>query len=132
MAASDMLLTDHSSIGFEALAVNQPVIVFDAPDLPRVARINREKVALLRSAADVVRTVEELASAVTEVLRNPSHRSADRRRVASDMFYAPGGATSRALAMIYELLKLPTPARLTSLASGFSRKEDVVNLQSSL
>jgi hypothetical protein len=110
MAASDILITDHSSIGFEALAVDQPVIVFDAPDLARVARINPEKVALLRSASDVVRTVEELSTTVTDVLRNPSRRSADRRRVASDMFYAPGGATTRALEMIYELLRLPAPA----------------------
>ena len=110
MAASDILITDHSSIGFEALAVDQPVIVFDAPDLARVARINPEKVALLRSASEVVRTVEELSTTVTDVLRNPSRRSVDRRRVAADMFYAPGGATTRALEMIYELLRLPAPA----------------------
>lgn len=122
MAASDILITDHSSIGFEAQAVDQPVIVFDAPDLVRVARINPEKVALLRSAADVVRTVEELRTAVSDVLRNPSRRSADRRRVASEMFYAPGGATSRALELIYELLDLPAPAVATSVAPGLSRK----------
>jgi CDP-glycerol glycerophosphotransferase (TagB/SpsB family) len=132
MAASDILITDHSSIGFEALAVDQPVIVFDAPDLPRVARINPEKVALLRSAADVVSTVDELATTVTDVLCNPSRRSADRRRVASEMFYAPGGATSRALEMIYRLLGLPAPAQLTSVASGFCQKIPSTNLQSSI
>jgi len=120
MAASDILITDHSSIGFEALAVDQPVIVFDAPDLPRVARINPEKVALLRSAADVVQTVDELARAVTDVLGNPSRRSAERRRVGSEMFHAPGGATARALEIIYDLLNLPLPAgaaRSTVVAS---------------
>jgi hypothetical protein len=116
MAASDILITDHSSIGFEALAVDQPVIVFDAPDLAHVARINPEKVALLRSAADVVGTVDELVVAVTEVLRHPARRSADRRRVASAMFHAPGGATTRALEMIYDLLKLPV-----HLGAGVSR-----------
>jgi len=110
MAASDILVTDHSSIGFEALAVDQPVIVFDAPDLARVARINPDKIALLRSAADVVRSVDELAGAVADVLRDRSRRFADRRRVASAMFHAPGGATARALDVIYHLLKLPLPA----------------------
>jgi CDP-glycerol glycerophosphotransferase (TagB/SpsB family) len=115
MAAAEILITDHSSIGFEALAIDQPVIVFDAPDLSRVARINPEKVALLRSASDVVYSVADLPRTVTEILRNPMKRSAARRRVAREMFYDPRGATARALAVIYELLNLPSPG--TALGS---------------
>ena len=51
LAAADCMVTDHSSIGFEYLVLDRPLLVFDAPDLPRAARINPEKVVLLRSAA---------------------------------------------------------------------------------
>jgi hypothetical protein len=111
VAASDIIVTDHSSIGFEACAVDRPVIVFDAPDLPRVARINPEKMALLRSASDVVYSVAELPQAVAEALRNPTRRASARRRVAAEMFHDPGRATARALDVIYELLELPAPER---------------------
>jgi hypothetical protein len=104
LAACDLLVTDHSSIGFEALAVDRPVIVFDAPDLARVARINPEKIELLRSASDVVATPAALADAAAAALAHPARRAADRRRVAEQIFYAPGGATARAIAVGYELL----------------------------
>jgi CDP-glycerol glycerophosphotransferase (TagB/SpsB family) len=107
MAAADVVVTDHSSIGFEALAVDRPVIVFDAPDLPRIARINPEKIALLRSASDVVYTVGELRDTVAGVLENRGKRAGDRRRVAAEMFHDPGRATARALDVIYGLLDLP-------------------------
>src|SRR5204863_967505 len=54
LAAADVMVTDHSSIGFEYLTLDRPLFVFDTPDLPRVARINPEKIALLQSAATVV------------------------------------------------------------------------------
>ena len=54
LAAADVMVTDHSSVGFEYLVLDRPLIVFDAPGLVEAARINPEKVALLRSAATVV------------------------------------------------------------------------------
>jgi hypothetical protein len=45
LSAADLMVTDHSSIGFEFLTLDRPLIVFDAPDLARVARINTEKIA---------------------------------------------------------------------------------------
>jgi CDP-Glycerol:Poly(glycerophosphate) glycerophosphotransferase len=104
LAACDVLVTDHSSIGFEALALDRPVIVFEAPDLPQAARINPEKIELLRSASDVVTTPAELAVAAAAALVHPGRRAPDRRRVAQQIFYAPGGATARAVAVVYELL----------------------------
>ena len=52
--ASDVMVTDHSSIGFEFCVLDRPLVVYDAPGLVETARINPEKVALLRSAATVV------------------------------------------------------------------------------
>ena len=110
MAAADLLVTDHSSVGFEFLVLDRPVLIYDAPDLARAARINPEKVALLRSVADVVRTIDELVPAALEALRDPGHRAEDRRRVAADLFFEPGGATARAVALAYELLgRSPSP-----------------------
>jgi hypothetical protein len=107
LAASDVMVTDHSSIGFEFCLLDRPLVIFDAPDLPRLARINPEKIALLRSAARVVRTATEVGPAAVEELAQPESLADRRRAIARDMFYEPGTATERALAMLYDLLELP-------------------------
>lgn len=117
MAAADALVTDHSSVGFEFLVLDRPVLIFDAPDLPAAARINPEKIALLRSAADVVRTPGELGAAVLESLRARHRRSTTRRRVAAEMFFEPGGATARAVSLAYELLGRSAAAVQTPAAA---------------
>lgn len=104
LAAADLMVTDHSSVGFEYLVLDRPLLVFDAPGLPEAARINPEKVALLRSAARVVRSVEELCEAAAAELAAPGRLSTERRRVAQEMFHEPGGATARAVALLAGLL----------------------------
>lgn len=113
--ASDLMVTDHSSIGFEFCALDRPVIVFDAPDLIAAARINPQKVQLLRSAARVVGDMAGLRSAVAEALAAPAAQSDERRRVAGEVFYRPGGATGRALRLVYEMLQLPPAPALAAL-----------------
>jgi hypothetical protein len=108
LAAADVMVTDHSSVGFEYLVLDRPLIVFDAPDLPAAARINPEKIALLRSAATVVRTPSELAHVARGELADPGRLSAQRGRVAGEMFHEPGTATARALALLQELLEPAT------------------------
>jgi hypothetical protein len=105
LAAADLLVTDHSSVGFEYLVLDRPLLVFDAPDLPRTARINPEKIALLRSAAVVAGTPGDLVSAARAELANPGRLAPARRRVAGDMFHEPGGATRRALDLIARVLR---------------------------
>ncbi len=107
--AGDFMVTDHSSIGFEFCVLDRPVIVYEAPGLAEAARINPEKLALLRSAAAVVRDPGELRIAAQDALAAPSRMAAERARAAAEVFYRPGGATDRALGVIYELLEL-TPA----------------------
>ena len=105
--ASEVMVTDHSSIGFEFCAADRPVVVFDVPGLIEAARINPDKVALLRSAAAVVATTAQLAEAIDEALTSPHSRTAERRRVANEVFHEPGTATERALRLVYELIALP-------------------------
>ena len=104
LAASDVMVTDHSSIGFEYLLLDRPLIVFDTPDLTSVARINPEKVALLRSAATVAGSPEETAILAQREIADPLRLSERRRAVANEMFYRPGSATQRAVALIDALL----------------------------
>jgi hypothetical protein len=78
--------------------------VFDTPELIEAARINAEKVALLRSAARVADSVDALVAAALAETAAPGRLSTERRRVAGEMFYEPGGATGRAIALIRELL----------------------------
>ena len=118
--ASDFMVTDHSSIGFEFCALDRPLIVFDAPGLIETARINPQKVELLRSAASVVDDMGTLADAVREALASPGTRSPERRRACAEVFYRPGGATARALRLVYELLEL-SPA--SSVATSDSVKQ---------
>jgi hypothetical protein len=104
LAAADLMVTDHSSVGFEYLLLDRPLVIYDVPDLIEAARINPEKVTLLRSAATVVHGSDELAGAATAALRDPARLSRARRRVAAEMFFDPGGATERAVALIDSVL----------------------------
>ena len=118
LAAADLMVTDHSSVGFEFLVLDRPLVVFDAPRLGDTARINPEKIALLRSAALVVENVQALAAGAASELRAPAARSARRQRVAADIFHEPGTATLRAVALLRELLALTTSPRGVDLAAA--------------
>jgi hypothetical protein len=104
MAAADLMVTDHSSVGFEFLVLDRPLIIFDAPGLQSAARINPEKITLLRSSATVVHEVSALAATVHAELGNPGRLRSTRRAVAEEMFHDPGQATERAIALVRELL----------------------------
>ena len=105
--ASDVMVTDHSSIGFEFCAADRPLIVFDVPELIVASRINPKKVALLRTAATVVNDPARIGDAVREALAAPQLRAAERRRAANEVFFHPGTATDRALRLVYDLIALP-------------------------
>jgi hypothetical protein len=115
--ASDVMVTDHSSIGFEFCVLNRPLIVYDAPRLAAHARINPDRIALLRSTATVVKDSCELSAALRLAADAPQEREADRRRVANEIFYRPGTATGRALRLVYDLLGLAPAANEVSQAS---------------
>jgi hypothetical protein len=106
LAAADALVTDHSSIGFEFSLLDRPIVVVDCPALIAGARIARSKVTALRSAAEVVNSIADVAGAVTRQLEDPSLHSRERRALAETFFYRPGTATDRAVAEIYAVLQL--------------------------
>lgn len=110
LSAADVLVTDHSTVGFEFALLDRPIVVFDAPALREAARIDAERWAFLRSMAEVVATPEQLRAAIDRAFADPG-RMHDERRRAHDLFAFAGTATERALAVVYELLELaPRPA----------------------
>lgn len=109
LAAADLLVTDHSSVGFEFLLLDRPLVVLDEPRLLGEARVCAEHVAWLREAAAVAGTVGEAAALVARGLDDPAAGSAARRRIAGRLFHRPGTATDRAVAAVYRLLALAPP-----------------------
>ena len=109
LAASDVLVTDHSTVGFEYCLLDRPIVLFDVPDLIRIARVNPEQAVRLRSVGRVVHRVEDLGRAVRDELAHPDRLSSARRQLAARMFHGPGTATVRAVAVLYDLLQLAVP-----------------------
>src|SRR5262249_16929822 len=107
--AADALVTDHSSVGFEFMLLDRPVVVVDCPGLLVHAQVSRNKVARLRQGADVT-DAAGVASAVSLGLAEPGRHSCYRRAIAEELFYGAGGATKRAVDVIYNVLGLPQPA----------------------
>ncbi len=108
LTAADVLITDHSTVGFEFALLNRPIVVYDAPDLLTAARIDADKWTLLRGMSDVVRSTSELASAIDRAYAQPQLRTG-ARQAARALFASPGHATARALTVVYELLELAPP-----------------------
>ena len=106
---SDALVTDHSSIGFEFLLLDRPLVIVDCPRLIEHAGVNPEKVAQLRAGADVVRDARLVPDAVAAALAHPGRHSPARRATADALFYGAGTATDRAVDLLYELLEMPAP-----------------------
>jgi hypothetical protein len=114
LVASDVMVTDHSSAGFEFLLLDRPIVRIHRPALLKVANVHPDYAELLASVSASVEHACGVVNAVTAGLADPSARSAERRLVAEDLFYMPGTATARAVAALYEALELePVIAAVT-------------------
>jgi hypothetical protein len=106
LSAADLMITDHSTVGFEFALLDRPLVVFDAPDLLHHARIEPGKWRLLRSMADVVRDAGDLPRAIAGALSDPQRHAAARRAATASLFAFAGHSTQRALEVVYDLLEL--------------------------
>ena len=109
IVAGDVLVTDHSSVGFEYLLLDRPVVRIELQELITKTDIEPAYVELLASASTSVQTSSEAAAAVQRAFEEPGRLSQERRAVASDMFHRPGTATERALCYMYEVIELEPP-----------------------
>jgi CDP-glycerol glycerophosphotransferase (TagB/SpsB family) len=116
LAASDVMITDHSSAGFEYLLRDRPIVRIHRAQLIEHAHIHADYVALLASTSHSVEDLPDTLTAVERALADPSSQSVERRRVAADLFYKPGSATVRSMRQLYDVLELEPPAAV--LAPG--------------
>jgi hypothetical protein len=106
LAAADVLISDHSSVGFEYLLLDRPLVRIEVPELIAATNIHPDYVALMIEAATSVRDADEAVRAVEGAFADPSSKSASRREIASKLFYKPGTATARAVSALYEVIEL--------------------------
>ena len=108
LAAADIMITDHSSVGFEYLLLDRPLIRIHIDDLIKKTDIEPSYVDLLASASTSVTSIEETLAAVERGFINGGENSSKRISVANEMFYKPGTATDRAVEELYTLMELTT------------------------
>jgi len=106
LSAADIMITDHSSVGFEYLLLDRPLIRIHVPELIKNTDIEPSYVELLASASTSVTNVAETVAAVERGFLDGRDKSAVRIAVANEMFYKPGTATERAVNEMYELMEL--------------------------
>jgi CDP-glycerol glycerophosphotransferase (TagB/SpsB family) len=106
LVGADVLITDHSSVGFEYLLLDRPLVRIHVPELLEKTDIEPVYVQLMSDAATSVTDVDQLVAAVEQSFADSGEKSESRRFVANEMFYKPGTATARALAEMYDVLEL--------------------------
>jgi hypothetical protein len=112
LTASDVLITDHSSIGFEYLLLDRPLIRIAMPDLIAGADIGKEYVELLSGVSTTIETAAAIVAAVERSIAEAGRLSSARRALAAELFHAPGQATDRAIDELYAIMNLELPARV--------------------
>jgi CDP-glycerol glycerophosphotransferase (TagB/SpsB family) len=112
MAAADCLITDHSSVGFEYLLLNRPVVRIKMPELIARTNIHEDYVKMLADVAASVENVKQALDAVEQSFADSQSRSVQRKQVAQELFYGPGTATARATRELYEVIELDPPPYL--------------------
>jgi len=108
LVAADVMISDHSSAGFEYLLLDRPLIRIEMPELIARTNIHPEYVALLTAASAAARDAEGVVAEVERAYSDPNRLSAQRRAVAAELFYKPGTATDRAVTELYKVLELAT------------------------
>jgi len=106
LSAADVMITDHSSVGFEYLLLDRPLIRIHVPELIKNTDIEPSYVELMANASTSVNDVDQTVAAVERSFSDPALKSGERVAVANEMFYKPGTATERAVNELYELMEL--------------------------
>jgi CDP-glycerol glycerophosphotransferase (TagB/SpsB family) len=106
LVAADVMITDHSSAGFEFLLLDRPIVRIHRPALLKVANVHPDYANLLASVSETAEHARGVVDAVVRAIEDPVTRRAERRAVAEDLFHLPGTATSRAVSALYEAIAL--------------------------
>ena len=106
LVAADVMISDHSSAGFEYLLLDRPLIRIEMPELIARTNIHPDYVELLLKASTTVRNPLETVRAVESAYADPAQLAMHRKAVAGDLFYKPGTATTRAITELYKVMEL--------------------------
>jgi len=117
LVAADVLITDHSSIGFEYLLLDRPLIRIAMPQLISGANIATEYVDLMATASTNVESPAGVLAAVDRAVTYPGQLSDARRALAAELFHGPGQATDKAVHELYALMELDVPACVQPVAA---------------
>ncbi len=109
LVAADVMISDHSSAGFEYLLLDRPLIRIEMPELIARTNIHPDYVGLLVKASTTVRNPEETVREVESAYADQAQLSTERKIIAEELFYRPGTATSRAVKELYEVMELSAP-----------------------
>jgi CDP-Glycerol:Poly(glycerophosphate) glycerophosphotransferase len=111
LVAADVLITDHSSCGFEYLLLDRPLVRIHRPALVELANIHQDYVQLLADVSESTTGTDDTIAAVERALASPREKSATRRAVAENLFHVPGTATARCVEEMYSAIDLAPLAR---------------------
>jgi hypothetical protein len=107
--ASDVLISDASSIANEYVLLDRPLVFLDVPTLLASAAGEDDRLDLEtwgRKGGTVVNDVAEAERAVADGLARPRAQSEIRTAKTRDLFYNPGAATEAALAWFRQEARL--------------------------
>lgn len=114
MHASDLLVTDISSVAFEWLQVDRPLVflVFEGQLARWEGRADLETWG--RKIGTECEDLDNLAEIVRTELASPGRMGDIRRAACADIYFNVGRATDAALSQTYRLLGIEPPAGATS------------------
>lgn len=111
--ASDILLTDASSVSNEYSLMDRPIVFIDVPELLNTAKNKSQSLDLEtwgRNAGVTARWPDEIVDGVEWSINNPRRKSLIRRKMAKDMFFNPGNSTNKAVEWILNWFSQNTSA----------------------
>jgi hypothetical protein len=109
--ASELLITDASSVANEYSLLDRPIVYLDVPKLLAKAMEKNPSMDLVtwgRRAGRVVHTADKVVKVVQESLTDPKGHAPLRRAMAQDLFYNPGHATEAAVKWLMQRLGFST------------------------
>jgi hypothetical protein len=129
LVAADVMITDHSSAGFEYLLLDRPLVRIHVPELITLANIHQDYVRMLSEVAESTTGVDNTIAAVERALAEPAARSVARRAVADDLFFEPGSATQRCADALYEAVGLSAGGRAANAEARTTNHQRFENVE---
>ena len=120
LAASDVMITDYSTVALEFIALDRMVLYLDCPEVFKNKNIGGMKISrdderfnAGRHTGIVVEKLKDLKSAIELGIQNPKEYSEKRQNLINKILYNPGKASSKAADVIFDLLNIRDSSKTT-------------------